>query len=129
MIFLHKCQKNLKDFLIFFYPKHAIQIRNDLMRTPCIETGYRISLFILSNRELSFIPVMKRMLHPADRLHNRFNSFLCKSSQTYEIVFYFILLEAKLFFIRHRLNLTSSTLSCHRTRRRNAIWGRRKNFH
>ena len=80
-----------------------------------IETGYNIAISIQTNWILSFVSVSKRFIHTHNWIHYLINKVCIKATDSNEIFPNLSVLQFKLFLIGQALNLTTTTLLCHRT--------------
>ena len=129
-VFFHKCKNTFQDLLIDRHAEGAVCIRDNTVRSPCIEPRNDIALFIRSNRELSFIPIVKWFIHPHNRFHHTIQQIFRHLANTHEIPPHFIHLKLQLTSIFHLLDLASATFPRHRTLRIfNTIFRRCKNIH
>ena len=120
IIFLQEIPHTPDNRIIALRLNIAMRRVNDRMRSACIKSYYDLSILIPSHRKLRFVPVIPRIFHADDRLHQSFR--MLDSTDTRKTVLNFVPFVIKLFFVAHMLQGTASAWSCHRAFRFYAIW-------
>ncbi len=134
VIFLHKVEDYVQDSLIYFHPQRAAYVGDDAVGAPGVKSRNRVSLFILADRELGFVPIVKRsaktsaLFHSHDRIHYTVQEFLWHAADAREVPPYLFFFKCKLFFIGHLLYLAAAAFPRHGADRSHTIRGGAKNL-
>ena len=125
VILFHMCDHTIQNFFILRNPECTVTILNNGMCTACIKTGHDPAFFISSDRKLSFITVVIRLVHSDQRLHRK----LLKSTNPFQMSAKLFLLKSFLLFIGNSLQLAATTLTGRRANRLYTIWRWFQNLH
>ena len=128
-IFFHKRKHDLQDFLIDSNSQRTVRICDDIMGSPRIEPGNRLSIFIRTERKLRLIPIPKGLLHPDDRPEYLRQQFRRKAADPLQISQHLVLLKFQLLFVGHLLDLTAAAFSGKFAHRLYPMLGRRNDLH
>ena len=71
-VLLHPGKNAVQNLLVLLHAEITVPVFHDLMRSSRIKSGNQFPVFILSDRELCFVSIPERRLHPHNRLHRNF---------------------------------------------------------